>query len=121
MKETNRERTMGFDCQPLLLLYMRTILLLALHLLHSACVVIRGEHGEGGMTVSDQTQLTHALPTHLKNSSRSCSSSSDIMYLIVFSYRGMMTCSIALTRRLVSLITSSRIMKAVCVPVGGGG
>ena len=35
------------------------------------------------------------------------------MYLIVLSSRGMMTCSIALTRRFVARITSSKMVKAV--------
>lgn len=48
-----------------------------------------------------------------KNSSLSCSSSSEIINLIVLSIFGIMTYSIALTRRLVSLITSSKITKAV--------
>lgn len=39
---------------------------------------------------------------------------SVLMYLIVPSSRGMTTCSSAFTRRLVILITSSRITNAVC-------
>lgn len=50
---------------------------------------------------------------NLKNSSLSISSSSLKMYLIVLSSLGMTTCSIALTRRLVCRITSSRIVNAV--------
>lgn len=37
------------------------------------------------------------------------------MYLIVLSSLGIMTCSIALTRRFVARITSSRIVNAVYV------
>lgn len=44
---------------------------------------------------------------------RSASSSSELMYLIVLSSLGIMTCSIAFTRRLVARITSSRIVNAV--------
>jgi hypothetical protein len=50
-----------------------------------------------------------AVATHL-----SISSNSELMYDTVFSNLGMTTCSIALTRRLVALITSSRIVNAVC-------
>mmetsp|Transcript_19802 Transcript_19802/g.45621 ORF Transcript_19802/g.45621 Transcript_19802/m.45621 type:complete len:270 (-) Transcript_19802:136-945(-) len=49
-----------------------------------------------------------------KNSSRSSSSSSDLMYATVFAMRGMTTVSSALTRRLVTLIASSRMTKDVC-------
>jgi hypothetical protein len=52
--------------------------------------------------------------TYLKNSSRSISSSSLMIYLIVLSNRGITTCSIAFTRRFVARITSSRIVNAVC-------
>uniref|UniRef100_A0A6B0U3U0 Putative secreted protein n=1 Tax=Ixodes ricinus TaxID=34613 RepID=A0A6B0U3U0_IXORI len=50
----------------------------------------------------------------LKNSSRSLSSSSELMYCRVRSMRGMITCSMALTRLLVILMTLSRVMKDVC-------
>ena len=43
----------------------------------------------------------------------SISSSSELMYDTVFSNLGMTTCSIALTRRFVALMTSSRIVNAV--------
>lgn len=51
--------------------------------------------------------------TYLKNSSRSASSSSLRIYLTVLSNLGIMTCSIAFTRRFVARITSSSIVNAV--------
>lgn len=56
------------------------------------------------------TRKRHRDPvaTHL-----SISSNSELMYDTVFSSLGMTTCSIALTRRLVALITSSKIVNAV--------
>jgi len=51
---------------------------------------------------------------HLKNSSRSISSSSLMIYLMVLSNRGMITCSMAFTRRFVARITSSKMVNAVC-------
>mmetsp|Transcript_58805 Transcript_58805/g.141075 ORF Transcript_58805/g.141075 Transcript_58805/m.141075 type:complete len:261 (-) Transcript_58805:2-784(-) len=50
----------------------------------------------------------------LKNSSLSSSSSSLLMYSTVLAMRGMTTLSRALTRRLVTLIASSRMTKEVC-------
>jgi hypothetical protein len=49
---------------------------------------------------------------------RSASSSSELMYLIVLSSLGIMTCSMALTRRLVARMTSSRIVNAVLAVSG---
>lgn len=59
------------------------------------------------------TKETRRHSTHRKNSSRSISSSSLTIYLIVLSRRGITTCSMAFTRRLVARMTSSRIMNAV--------
>ena len=44
---------------------------------------------------------------------RSISSSSELIYLIVLSNLGIMTCSIAFTLRFVARITSSRMVNAV--------
>ncbi|CAK0791111.1 unnamed protein product, partial [Prorocentrum cordatum] len=50
----------------------------------------------------------------LKNSSRSISSISCVMYWMVSSMRGIRTYCRAFTRRLVILISSSRVLKAHC-------
>mmetsp|Transcript_21315 Transcript_21315/g.31217 ORF Transcript_21315/g.31217 Transcript_21315/m.31217 type:complete len:201 (+) Transcript_21315:59-661(+) len=66
------------------------------------------------LSTASLTRLTSSTFLIRKISSRSNSSNSDSMYLIVFFVRGMTTLSKAFTRRLVTLMASSRAKKEVC-------